>query len=193
MCRTLLPSNTMQVTSWNPLVVYLYDEGLARFATELYNLDHIERRCMHLTNYSLNKHNKRFVPNTDATQAPPPAPGAMCQVGCVHFCLLTLALRVGTPPGRRGLQVEPLGVSASSLARLRRGESHRGMHSLTPFVEPMAGPWAGPPLSAPFCTSARRACWSTGRGAPHGGLTPGRFGAPSMTSSSRPPSVSSTS
>lgn len=56
------------VTSWNPLVVYLYEEGLARFATELYNLEHIERRCMHLTNYSLNKHNKRFVPNTDASQ-----------------------------------------------------------------------------------------------------------------------------
>ena len=65
---------TWQVTSWHPLVVYLYDEGLARFATEPYSLEHIERRCMHLTNYSLNKHNKRFVPNTDVTQAPAPRP-----------------------------------------------------------------------------------------------------------------------
>ena len=62
----------MQVTSWNPLVVYLYEEGLGRFATELYNVEHIERRCMHLTNYSLNKHNKKFVPNTDAAQVRPP-------------------------------------------------------------------------------------------------------------------------
>ena len=56
----------VMVTSWNPLVVYMYEEGLARFATEPYNVEHIERRCMHLTNYSLNKHNKKFVPNTDA-------------------------------------------------------------------------------------------------------------------------------
>lgn len=70
-----LPAPTSQVTSWHPLVVYLFDEGLARFATEPYSLDHIERRCMHLTNYSLNKHNKRFVPNTDVTQARRPANG----------------------------------------------------------------------------------------------------------------------
>lgn len=53
------------VTSWHPLVVYLYDEGLARFATEPYDNRAIDRRCMHLTNYSLNKHSKNFVRNTN--------------------------------------------------------------------------------------------------------------------------------
>jgi len=49
------------VSSWHPLTVYLYDEGLARFATEKYSLESLEQRCCHLTNYSLNKHNKAFV------------------------------------------------------------------------------------------------------------------------------------
>eukprot|EP00965_Chrysotila_dentata_P226661 6195544-Pleurochrysis_carterae.AAC.4 len=49
------------VTSWNPLVVYLYEEGLARFATEAYSTDALEQRCRHLTNYSLNKHSKHFI------------------------------------------------------------------------------------------------------------------------------------
>ena len=82
------------MTSWDPLVVYLYEEGLARFATELYNLEHIERRCMHLTNYSLNKHNKRFVPNTDATQAPSPALGAyLPRAGCTLLAHSRVAVR----------------------------------------------------------------------------------------------------
>ena len=46
------------VTSFHPLTCYLYDEGLARFATEPYGTSDLDRRCMHLTNYSLNKHSK---------------------------------------------------------------------------------------------------------------------------------------
>ena len=53
------------VTSFHPLVCYVYDEGLARFATELYSTADLQRRCMHLTNYSLNKHSQNFVRNTD--------------------------------------------------------------------------------------------------------------------------------
>jgi len=49
------------VSSWHPLTVYQYNEGLARFATEKYTLDDIEGRCAHLTNYSLNKHSASFV------------------------------------------------------------------------------------------------------------------------------------
>uniref|UniRef100_A0A8D0E965 Tubulin tyrosine ligase like 13 n=1 Tax=Salvator merianae TaxID=96440 RepID=A0A8D0E965_SALMN len=52
------------VTSCDPLKIFLYEEGLARFATMRYiepsssNLDDI---CMHLTNYAINKHNENFV------------------------------------------------------------------------------------------------------------------------------------
>ncbi|XP_062893254.1 tubulin polyglutamylase ttll6-like [Mobula hypostoma] len=52
------------VTSCDPLRIYLYNEGLIRFATTKYseptkkNLNDV---CMHLTNYSINKHSKNFV------------------------------------------------------------------------------------------------------------------------------------
>ncbi|XP_020853275.2 tubulin polyglutamylase TTLL6 isoform X1 [Phascolarctos cinereus] len=52
------------VTSCDPLRIFVYKEGLARFATTSYsnpsseNLDDI---CMHLTNYSINKHSSNFV------------------------------------------------------------------------------------------------------------------------------------
>ena len=41
------------VTSYDPLVVYIYEEGLARFATVKYdkNVKNIRVNCMHLTNY----------------------------------------------------------------------------------------------------------------------------------------------
>ena len=56
----------------DPLRVYLYNEGLGRFATEEYkppkNLN-IENLCMHLTNYAINKRNKNFVFNKDQEQA----------------------------------------------------------------------------------------------------------------------------
>ncbi|XP_063268985.1 tubulin polyglutamylase TTLL13-like isoform X1 [Prinia subflava] len=56
------------VTSCDPLRIFLYKEGLARFATMRY-IDHSTRNlgdiCMHLTNYAINKHNENFV--TDDT------------------------------------------------------------------------------------------------------------------------------
>ncbi|XP_053810287.1 tubulin polyglutamylase TTLL13-like isoform X3 [Vidua chalybeata] len=52
------------VTSCDPLKIFLYKEGLARFATMRY-IDHSTRNlgdiCMHLTNYAINKHNENFV------------------------------------------------------------------------------------------------------------------------------------
>lgn len=54
------------VTSFNPLRVYLYDEGLARFATEPYTNDQdiLKNKFVHLTNFSINKRNvKNFVKN----------------------------------------------------------------------------------------------------------------------------------
>lgn len=56
------------ITSVNPLRVYIYEEGLARFATEKYNnFDH-KNIYGHLTNYSINKKNHNgFVWNIDST------------------------------------------------------------------------------------------------------------------------------
>jgi tubulin polyglutamylase TTLL4 len=54
------------VTSFNPLRAYLYNEGLARFATEEYSNDaeHLRNKYMHLTNFSINKRNvKAYVRN----------------------------------------------------------------------------------------------------------------------------------
>jgi len=50
----------------DPLRVFVYNEGLARFATETYtgpyrnNLDNL---YMHLTNYAINKNSENFVKN----------------------------------------------------------------------------------------------------------------------------------
>ncbi|XP_048376565.2 tubulin polyglutamylase ttll6-like isoform X2 [Stegostoma tigrinum] len=58
------------VTSCDPFRIYIYNEGLARFATSKYsepsnsNLDDI---CMHLTNYAINKHSKNFVRDGDGS------------------------------------------------------------------------------------------------------------------------------
>ncbi|CAF1277351.1 unnamed protein product [Rotaria sp. Silwood1] len=51
------------VTSYDPLVAYLYEEGLTRFATVKYdpNSRSIKNAFMHLTNYSVNKRSHRYV------------------------------------------------------------------------------------------------------------------------------------
>lgn len=43
------------VPSYRPLTIYLYKEGLARFATEKFSLEHLNDPFRHLTNFSLNK------------------------------------------------------------------------------------------------------------------------------------------
>lgn len=56
------------VTSFCPLKVYVYNDGLVRFATELYSLDPktIDKKFVHLTNFSINKKNTaKFVKNND--------------------------------------------------------------------------------------------------------------------------------
>ena len=55
----------------DPMRIYIYREGLARFATEKYvmpNRDNIDDSCMHLTNYAVNKDNPNFVFNSDANR-----------------------------------------------------------------------------------------------------------------------------
>ena len=52
----------------DPLRVFIYQEGLARFATEEYrgtNKKNLENLYMHLTNYAINKNNENFVKGQD--------------------------------------------------------------------------------------------------------------------------------
>ncbi|OQS06568.1 tubulin polyglutamylase [Thraustotheca clavata] len=50
------------VTCFDPLRIYLFQEGLARFCTVKYSTQpsHLKNRLMHLTNYSVNKKNDTF-------------------------------------------------------------------------------------------------------------------------------------
>ena len=56
------------VTSYDPLRIYLFQDGLVRFATHEYTCKHkdIRKRFIHLTNFSVNKHSKNFVKNENA-------------------------------------------------------------------------------------------------------------------------------
>ena len=55
------------VTSFNPLKVYIYNDGLVRFATEKYTNDpaRLSKKYVHLTNFSVNKKNANFIKNQD--------------------------------------------------------------------------------------------------------------------------------
>jgi hypothetical protein len=53
------------ITSFEPLRIYVYDEGLARFASEQYTTTAKNNKFAHLTNYSINKKNSKFVQNED--------------------------------------------------------------------------------------------------------------------------------
>ena len=56
------------VTCCDPLRIYLYEDGLVRFATEPYKTpseENLENMCMHLTNYAINKENPNFLFNGD--------------------------------------------------------------------------------------------------------------------------------
>ena len=51
------------VTSFDPLKIYIYEEGLVRRATQQYTTTKgsLKTRCVHLTNYSVNKHSAAYV------------------------------------------------------------------------------------------------------------------------------------
>ena len=55
------------VTSFEPLKVFLFKEGLVRFATQKYsnNPKTLDKRFIHLTNYSVNKKADDYVKNGD--------------------------------------------------------------------------------------------------------------------------------
>ena len=58
------------ITSINPLRIYIFEDGLCRFATCKYQGGSVaalmKNKYMHLTNYSINKKNANFVNNVDA-------------------------------------------------------------------------------------------------------------------------------
>jgi len=53
------------VSSNDPLRIYIYNEGLVRFATEAYTNDpkDLKTKFVHLTNFSINKKSDKFVVN----------------------------------------------------------------------------------------------------------------------------------
>ncbi|XP_017855426.1 tubulin polyglutamylase TTLL4 isoform X2 [Drosophila busckii] len=55
------------LTSINPLRIYMFKDGLARFASVKYSseLGNLDERCMHLTNYSINKFSQNYAKNED--------------------------------------------------------------------------------------------------------------------------------
>uniref|UniRef100_A0A672Y7P6 Tubulin tyrosine ligase-like family, member 6 n=1 Tax=Sphaeramia orbicularis TaxID=375764 RepID=A0A672Y7P6_9TELE len=57
------------VTSCEPFRIFMFKEGLARFCTTKYNepthSNVVRDVCMHLTNYSINKHSENFVRDED--------------------------------------------------------------------------------------------------------------------------------
>ena len=57
------------ITSFDPLRVYFYKEGLVRFATEKYSLSKkkIKKRYVHLTNYSVNKKALKYKQNLNSS------------------------------------------------------------------------------------------------------------------------------
>ena len=55
------------ILSFSPLRIYLYNNGLTRFATEDYKRSDFDNVFIHLTNYSINKNNLKYKPNQDLT------------------------------------------------------------------------------------------------------------------------------
>ncbi|KAM9804686.1 tubulin monoglutamylase TTLL4 [Neosynchiropus ocellatus] len=55
------------VTSYNPLQIYIFNDGLVRFASCKYSasIKTLSNRFMHLTNYSVNKKNSEYQSNSD--------------------------------------------------------------------------------------------------------------------------------
>lgn len=55
------------ITSYDPLIIYVYEEGLVRLATVKYNrnTENLWNPCMHLCNYSINKYHSDYIKSND--------------------------------------------------------------------------------------------------------------------------------
>jgi tubulin polyglutamylase TTLL4 len=49
------------VTSYDPLTIFIYQDGLVRFATQKYSTKNRKSRFAHLTNFSVNKKATNFI------------------------------------------------------------------------------------------------------------------------------------
>lgn len=61
----------MLVAGIDPLRIFVYEEGLGRFATEPYEpprSDNLDNHFMHLTNYAINKEHPDFIFNESTTE-----------------------------------------------------------------------------------------------------------------------------
>lgn len=60
----------MLVTSFDPLVIYLYEEGLVRLATVKYDktVENLWNPCMHLCNYSINKYHSDYIKASESDE-----------------------------------------------------------------------------------------------------------------------------
>ncbi|XP_049535638.1 tubulin polyglutamylase TTLL5 [Anopheles darlingi] len=56
------------VTSFDPLIIYIYEEGLVRLATVKYDrtAENLWNPCMHLCNYSINKYHTDYIRSSNA-------------------------------------------------------------------------------------------------------------------------------
>lgn len=67
------------VTSINPLRIYVYEEGLARFASEKYDTKDLKNIFSHLTNYSINKKHKSAYKDPAAAYTTKPSTSTYTQ------------------------------------------------------------------------------------------------------------------
>lgn len=60
------------VTSYDPLVIYMYKDGLVRFSTEKYSCKakNLKKRFIHLTNYSVNKKAEKYNRVSNSAENP---------------------------------------------------------------------------------------------------------------------------
>jgi hypothetical protein len=73
------------ISSFDPLKVYLFEEGLARFCTHKYDCSQLGDQYAHLTNYSINKNNEDYVHANDDAQ---PQESQEKSVGSTGKCTL---------------------------------------------------------------------------------------------------------
>jgi len=55
------------ITSWDPIRIYIYKDGLVRFCSEKYNSspEKVDKMCCHITNPEVNKSRGRYIVNND--------------------------------------------------------------------------------------------------------------------------------